>query len=418
MSQPEARLALLGGRPVHGGGWPAWPRIDDLAGVQEAIGRVLSSPHWTTRSSPAPELATRRAERLLAQRCGIRYALVVTSGSAAVELALRALGVGAGKEVVVPALGWYATAAAVSRVGGTPVFADVDPETSCLDPAAVAAVLTGRTAAVVAVHLHCAVADLAALRKIVDRCGIPLIEDAAQGHGGVYEGRPVGSHGAIGCFSFNQEKALAIGEGGAVVTDSETLYRRLHALRTDGYLPPEDGSFERPNPEVQGGNFCMSEIQAALLLTQLAAFDRQHVLRVRHAGRLEEELAGIQGVRPLSTAPATSIRPYYEFGMILDLDHFGDWPLPLIGRALGAELGAAVHPTDVPVTESPLYDPLRRRVAATPPQAAALQGRLLVFHHRLLLSPDACRAVPEALRKVLAAAERLKAAEVLSESAA
>jgi L-glutamine:2-deoxy-scyllo-inosose/3-amino-2,3-dideoxy-scyllo-inosose aminotransferase len=417
VNPPEPRLALLGGPPVHDGGWPAWPQAD-LASAQEAIGSVLSGPHWTVRSSPSPELATRRAERLLAERCGTRYGLAVTSGSAAVELALRALGIGPGQEVVVPALGWYATAAAVCRVGAAPVFADIDPETSCLDPAAAAAAITERTAAILVVHLHCAVADLASLTEVAERRGIYLIEDAAQAHGGAYAGLPVGGHGTIGCFSFNQEKALAIGEGGAVVTGSEVLYRRLHALRTDGYLPPEGGSFERPNPEVQGGNFCMSEIQAALLLAQIRAFDRQHELRLRHAARLEGELAGIPGVRPLSTAPATSVRPYYEFGMILDLDRFGDWPLPLVGQALGAELGAAIHPTDVPVTESPLFDPRRRAAAATPAQARALQGRLLVFHHRLLLSPEVCRAVPTALRKVLAAAGRLKAAEVLAGSAA
>ena len=412
----DSRLALLGGAPVFAGEWPVWPQIADLAAVQEAVASVLSNPHWTTRSSPGRELATTRAERLWAERCGVRHALLVTSGSSALELALRALGIGAGQEVVVPALGWYATAAAVCRVGATPVFADVDMETSCLAPAAVAAALSERTAAVLVVHLHCAVADLAALQEVVRPRGIPLIEDAAQAHGGAYEGRPVGSHGVIGCFSFNQEKTLAVGEGGAVVTDSEVLFRRMYALRTDGYLPPEEGAIEVPNPEVQGGNLCMSEIQAALLLPQIAAFDRQLQLRIRHAGELEAAVAGMQGVRPLTTSAATTVRPYYELGIVLDPDRPGDWPLSLLGRALSAELGAEVHPTDLPVTVSPLFDPQRRAAGATPPNAAALQERLLVFHHRLLLSPEITWAFPAALRKVLAAAERMEAAEVVDQT--
>jgi L-glutamine:2-deoxy-scyllo-inosose/3-amino-2,3-dideoxy-scyllo-inosose aminotransferase len=289
-------------------------------------------------------------------------------------------------------------------------------ETSCLAPAAVAAILTERTAAVVAVHLHCAVADLAALRDVVRPRGIPLVEDAAQAHGAAYAGRPVGGHGAIGCFSFNQEKTLAVGEGGAVVTDSEVLFRRMHALRTDGYLPPEEGAWEIPNAEVQGGNLCMSELQAALLLPQIAAFDRQHQLRIRHAGDLEAAVAEIPGIRPLTTPPATTLRPYYEFGVVLDPDRPGDWPLSLIGRALSAELGAEIHPTDLPVTASPLFDPRLRSAGATPPNAVALQERLLVFHHRLLLSPDIVWAFPAALRKALAAAERLGASEVLAQA--
>jgi len=413
----DSRLALLGGAPVFAGGWPVWPQIADLAAAQEAVASVLSTPHWSVRSSPGREMATTRAERLWAERCGVRHALLVTSGSAAVELALRALGIGAGQEVVVPALGWYATAAAVSRVGATPVFADVDLETSCLAPAAVAAALGERTAAVVAVHLHCAVADLEALAELVRPRGIPLIEDAAQAHGGVFAGRPVGSHGVIGCFSFNQEKTLAVGEGGAVVTDSEALFRRMHALRTDGYLPPEEGAIEIPNAEVQGGNQCMSEIQAALLIPQIAAFDRQLQLRIRHAGELEAAVAGIPGVRPLTTPSRTTVRPYYEFGIVLDPDRRpGDWPLSLIGRALSAELGAEIHPTDLPVTASPLFDPQYRFAGATPPDAATLQERLLVFHHRLLLSPDIIWAFPAALRKVLAAAERLRASEVVAQA--
>ena len=249
---------------------------------------------------------------------------------------------------------------------------------------------------------------------------MPLVEDAAQAPGGSFAGRPLGTHGAIGCFSFNQEKTLGIGEGGAVVTDDEALYRRLHAVRTDGYLPAEPGEtgrFHRPSAEVQGGNYCMSEVLAALLPPQMAVFDDQNRRRIGNAVRLEEALGDVEGVQPLETSPGTTERPYYEFGLVLDRQRFGDWSLELVGRALAAELGAPVHPTDPPVTECRQFDPGHRWSGDIPERAASLYSRLLVLHHRLLLSPEIVGAVPAALRKVRAAAERTAAAEVVSGSA-
>lgn len=403
-------LALLGGPPVYGGAWPRWPRLADPQGSLGHLRQVLEGDCWTVRCAGDEMSMTERFERDWAARCGTRYALAVTSGSAALELTLRALGVGPGQEVIVPALGWYATAAAVSRVGATPVFADVDAETTCVDAETVTRCLSPRTAAIIAVHLHCSQAELSELTALADARGVPLVEDAAQAHGGLYRGRPVGSWGRAGCFSFNQEKLLAAGEGGAVVTDDEDLYRRLYAVRTDGYRPTftyvRQGTCDG---EVQAANMCITELQAALLLTQLASFDEEHVLRNRHAAALAEALQEIGGVAALKTAGGTTSRAYYEFGFAYRPEEFGGWPLPLVCRALSAELAMDVHVTDAPVQTTPQF--AAAPGVEPPPGARRVCETLLVFHHRYLLSPRIVEAVPAAIRKVLNVARTLPPAD-------
>ncbi len=392
-------LALFGGRPVYSGGWDAWPRVRDMASVLRGFEEVLSGRCWTVRVPGAAPCQAEKAERAWAEYCETDFALTVTSGSGALELALSALGVGPGKEVIVPALGWYATAAAVCRVGATPVFADVDFDTSCIDPADVERRVSPRTAAIIAVHLHSALADLDGLSRIATAHDIPLIEDAAQAHGGRYRGRPVGSVGDVGCFSFNQEKQLAIGEGGGVTTRDPELFRLLYELRTDGYRPPRGGNRSfTPSGAVQGRNLCLGELQATLLLKQLEYFEEEHEARLDNARALEAELGRWPAVTPLKTADGTTRRTFYEFGMICEPGAFGDWPAEAVGRALAAEVGANVYQTDVPVQLSPLF--AGPPTSAPPPRAAELHERLLVFHHRLLLSPLVAEVVPEAVEKV------------------
>lgn len=401
-------LALLGGSPIFSGSWPQWPRLRNIDRTFQRFSEVLTGQRWTVRADGPTPYFTELAELAWAERCGTRYALAVTSGSMALELALRALRIGRGQEVVVPALGWYATAAAVSRVGATPVFADIDVQTSCIDPADLACRISERTAAIIAVHLHCALADLDSIAQIAEKHHLYVIEDAAQAHGGTYRGQPVGGIGDIGCFSFNQEKQLAAGEGGAVVTDSPDLYRLLYALRTDGYQQPAGASRQwHPEGTVQGMNCCMSELQAALLLSQIETFEDEHAIRLANGRNLEVALEGCESVVPLTTATGTTRKTAYEFGLVCQPNRFGNWPASLIGRALSAELSAGISQTDVPVQSSPLF------AGASPteslPKAAELYERLLVFHHRLLLYPRVSELVPEAIEKVSKVARQLPA---------
>ena len=357
MSSITPQLALLGGPPVHASTWPNWPRLTNAGEALRNLEEVLRSGCWTIRAEETTPSWVERFEREWAERCGSQFALAVTSGSTALELALRALRVKPGDEVLVPSLGWYATAAAVCRVGATPVFADVDVRTTCVDAGEVERHISQRTAAVIVVHLHCSQAEMDDLIALTDAHHLPLIEDAAQAHGAAYQGRPIGSMGKMGCFSFNQEKLISIGEGGAVVTGDPELYRRLYALRTDGNRPPVNNNIRslQSDGEIQGGNACLSELQAALLMSQLSSFDEDNALRNRHAKGLEAALRNIPEITLLQTARGATARSYYEFGFTCKSEKFGHWPLSLIGRALSAELGAEVHQTDEPVEVSPRF---------------------------------------------------------------
>jgi dTDP-4-amino-4,6-dideoxygalactose transaminase len=339
------------------------------------------------------------AEREIARLFGASHALLVASGTVAVELAVRALALPADAEVIVPALGWFATAAAVRRAEAQPVFVDVNVETSCLEPGAVEAAITPRTAALVAVHLHCAAAELDALLAIANKYGLALIEDCAQAHGTLYRDRPVGTFGQIGCFSFNQEKLVAVGEGGAVITSDDAIYQRLHALRTDGYVARGDQqrSFEA-HGGVLGGNACASEFAAALLLAQLATFPELNARRIANGRALEQALAGVPGVRPLGTAEGTSRRSWHEFALRIDSAKFGGWTCDQIAASLAEDLGFPIHRTDEPTQTSPLLhwtEPPRPA-----PNSERLYDSLLVFHHRILLDPRIVEALPAALYRL------------------
>lgn len=392
---------------THGSGdmpdWPTWPQIDIDAG-REGLGEVLRSAVWTVRVPGSQVSQTERAEAAFSAFCGSRYALLVSSGTTAVELAIRALAPSKGAKVIVPALGWFATAAAVTRAGAQPVFADVRPETSCIDPASVEELLDEDVVAVVAVHLHCAVADLHSLLHICESNGLTLIEDCAQAHGATYANRSVGTFGGIGCFSFNQEKLLAIGEGGCVVTSDDSLYQRLHALRTDGYVRrPGTQRAYTPNGQVMGGNGCTTEFAAALLDLQLAAFPRQQAIRNRTGARLINALQAIPGVLPLASERGTTDRSFYEFGFILDLNEFGGIPLDRCALLLSDALGFPIHRTDEPTETCPLLGPFRRRQA--PRGASELYDSMLIFHHRILLDDRICTLLPDALERLRTHAE-------------
>ncbi len=208
----------------------------------------------------------RRFERAFAEYLGVRFAVCLPSCTSAIHLSLLALGVGPGDEVVVPEITWIASAAPVSYVGATPVFADVDRRTWCLSPESFERSITPRTRAVIPVDLYGGVADLPAIREVAARRGIAIVEDAAQAIGSELLGRKAGAFGDIGVFSFHGSKTVTTGEGGMLVTDREDLYRRVLVLRDHGRRPDEPRMFW--NEEV-AHKYKMSALQAALGVAQL-----------------------------------------------------------------------------------------------------------------------------------------------------
>jgi dTDP-4-amino-4,6-dideoxygalactose transaminase len=247
-----------------------------------AIGEVLESGQLTM----GPKVA--ELEALLARACGTGHAVAVSSGTAALHLAVLALGVGPGDEVVVPAYTFPATASVVELAGARAVLADVDPDTFNLDLARLEAALSPRTKAVLGVHLFGRPLDWDALREAVPD-GVALVEDAAGALGARSRGRPCGSLGALGCLSFHPRKIVTTGEGGAVTTSDDALAERVRSLRHHGWSP-SDRYDDLPRP---GFNYRLPDVLCALGIPQLERLERLLAARERLAAGYEARLAGL-----------------------------------------------------------------------------------------------------------------------------
>lgn len=234
---------------------------------------------------------TARFEAELARRCGARYAVAVTSGTAAIFLALAGLGIGPGDEVVVPDLTFIATANAVALAGATPILADVDPRTLTLDPASFRSAIGPRTKAVVPVHVSGRAADMGAICEIARGAGIAVVEDAAEAFISRSAGRALGTIGDAGCLSFSPNKSITTGQGGAVLTDDSDLHGRLRELKDQG-RPVRGTGGDDIHPRV-GFNFKLTNLQSAVGLAQLevleARLERQRRIHALYAERLAGE---------------------------------------------------------------------------------------------------------------------------------
>ena len=251
-----------------------------------ALGRVCDSG-WFVLGPDVKQL-----EENIARYCRAAHAIGCASGSDALLLALMACGVGPGDEVVLPSFTFFGTASAVTRLGARPVFADIDPQTFNLDPAAVGRAVTLATKAILPVHLFGQSADMDAIGQIAEDAGVPVVEDAAQSIGAEWDGRRVGSIGDVGCFSFYPTKNLGgAGDGGMLTSRRDDLAQRLRLLRVHGMEP-------RYYHQVIGINSRLDSFQAAILNVKFAHLDRWTERRQANARRYTElfTAAGLEGV--------------------------------------------------------------------------------------------------------------------------
>jgi dTDP-4-amino-4,6-dideoxygalactose transaminase len=300
-----SKLAILGGEPIRKQPFTPWPQYkrSDIARIVS----VVESRHWggfPVPSKYAGEFATRFAELH-----GAKYAICLANGTVALFAAVQALGLKFGDEVIVPAYTWDGTAVAVLQAGAVPVFADVNPDTYCLDPKAVQAAITPRTRAIMPVHMAMRFADMAALLAIARQHKLVVIEDCAHAHGGQFQGRGAGAAGDAGCFSFQESKLMTAGEGGIVITNELSCYEALQSIINCG-RPSLTDQFEI---KVLGANYRMTELQAALLIGQLEMWPEFCEQRTRNAALLSKALSTLPQLRPLPPQVGLTRETIYNY---------------------------------------------------------------------------------------------------------
>jgi dTDP-4-amino-4,6-dideoxygalactose transaminase len=356
-----------------------WPIVSEAD--RAAVARVLDRGVFS--GAGAPEMKALESE--FADSVGARFCLATNSGTSALHIALAAAGVGAGDEVIVPALSFIATAQAVLHQGALPVFADVDPVTYNIDARDAARRVTSRTRAIVPVHLHGLPADMDGVDELARRHRLTVIEDAAQAHGARYKGRTVGTLGAMAAFSLNSTKNLPAGEGGLFVTDSEELYARAARVRFDGLEPPSKWDAGHPlddeadsHATVRGWMYLPGELTSALARAQLRRLAETTARAQRNAARLGERLERLSGVESPRVSPDRT-HVYHKYRVRFDPERAGSRlePAPLRDRvleALRAEGVEAVRWQTAPLPAHPLFASRERY----PNADAALASTLIV----------------------------------------
>ena len=268
----EQRLAIEGGEPVRTSPLPLeFPGVHHMDEEEvEAVVRVLRSRSLFRYYGIEPQREVEQFEADFARFVGVKHALAVSSGTGALHVALAALGVGPGREVIVPAYLWVAVASAVVNSGAIPVLADID-DTFCLDAAKLRQYISRKTAGIILIHMSGAAGNAPAVREIAREKGVFLLEDCAQCAGGKIEGQSVGTFGDIAIFSFQMNKNMTAGEGGCVVTNDPRLYNRAFACHDLGYARDEDGRLQFDDPALclWGRGYRLDELRAAVLRVQL-----------------------------------------------------------------------------------------------------------------------------------------------------
>jgi len=407
------KLAIHGGPPLRTSAWPRWPEWG--APERAALERVLASGSWG--GFPYPNLETRGFEREFAAFLGASHALACANGTFSLCLALQAGRISPGAEVVTSVYTFVGTAGGILAAGALPRFADVSPDSWCLDPAAVEAALTPRTEAVLPVHLGGGMADMDRLRELCERRGLLLVEDCAHAHGMQWRGRAAGTLGQLGSFSMQSSKLLSAGEGGCVTTSDRVLAERVASLLNCGRRDP---GFEPAVEPMLGHNLRMTEWQAAILRAQLERLPEQHERRARNARALEAAL-DVPGITPLWPDPRVTRRAFYCYLLRYDAREFAGVPRDHLVLALRAEGIPCSGLFYAPLHEEPLLafdprtNPLARggedwRRGSFPVASRAAHEESLWLPHELFLGSERdALDIAAALSKLRSRADDLRA---------
>jgi 3-amino-5-hydroxybenzoate synthase len=402
-------LALNGGPPAKRTPFPAWPEYDQRE--IDAVTQVIESRQWWRGNGS--EVAS--FEREFAAYHQTQHALAVTNGTHAIELALAAYDIGRGDEVIVPDFTFISTASGVLSAHAIPILVDVNPETYCIDPAAIEAAITPRTRAIIPVHMAGQVADMDAIREIAQRHNLVVIEDAAHAQGAEWRGERAGALHSAGVYSFQAFKLMSAGEGGLVLSNDGDFIERCFLYGNCG-RPRTDRTYQHT---LLGSNYRMSELQAAVLRVQLTRLDQQIAHRAANAALLDRMLAEVPGVTPQRHDPRVTRNPHYMYMFRYDPAAFGGLPRQefvdlLIAEGLPAFVAyLAIHQTPLfrertfgprwrgDLDLLPDYDALRC------PGAEAISSEGVWLHHRVLLGDERdLGEMVDAIKKIQAHALR------------
>lgn len=394
------KLAIEGGTPVREILLPYGHQWVDEADI-EAVVQVLRSA-WLTTGPKVTEF-----EEAFAKFVGARYAVAVSSGTAALHAAMYAIGIERGDEVIVPAMTFAATANCVVFQGGSPVFVDVDPETLLIDPDQVKAKIAARTKAVIAVDYTGQPCDYDALREVADRHGLTLVADACHGLGATYKGRLVGSLADLNVFSFHPVKHITTGEGGMIATDNPDFAERMrifrnHGITTDYRQREKQGSWFYEMVDL-GYNYRITDIQCALGLSQLNKLPGWVKRRQEIAQRYNAAFAEIPTVRPLGVRADVS-HAYHLYVVRFDLSRLRATRAEIFAALRAEGIGVNVH--YIPVHFHPFY---RERFGTGPglcPAAEAAYEEIITLPLFPRMGDNDVEDVITAVRKVVRAYQK------------
>lgn len=364
-----AELAVNGGTPVRTAAYPAWPEWDDRE--LDAVTSVIRSGTWG--GFPEPGTNASRFEEAFAAYQGARHGILMANGTVTMEVALKALGIGWGDEVIVPALTFAATAYAPMAAGALPVIVDVEPRTWTIDPALVESAITDRTRAIIPVHLGHQMADMDRLAEIAERHGLAIVEDCAHAPGQQWRGRGAGCIGDFGSFSHQSSKILTSGEGGTLLTGDDELARRAHSIIDCGRAKdPDEKEF------TFGANYRLGELHAAVLVVAMERFPEQQRQRAEAGKELERLAAGIDGVRIMPADERITRWSFYNYILAIDPDAFAGRTNENVCRALEAE-GIPAEVQYPPMSRYELFQPSLSRLPVAVEFADRLDPQAMSF---------------------------------------
>jgi len=364
-----AELAIRGGAAVRSQGFPSWPVWDERD--VDAVAEVVRSGNWGGFPEPGPNASEFEAKFAAYQ--GAKHGVLMANGTVTMEVALKALGIGWGDEVIVPALTFAATAYAPMAAGALPVIVDVTPETWTMDPEQVEAAVTQRTKAVMPVHLGHQMADMDAITRIAARHGLAVVEDCAHAPGQQWNGKGAGCIGDFGSFSHQSSKILTAGEGGTLLTNDDRLARLAHSIIDCGRAKDQE-----EKEFTFGANYRLGELQAALLVSQMGRFEEQRKERAATGAYFEELAPQVEGVRIMARDPRITRWSFYNYIFAIDPEAFAGARNVAVASALEAE-GIPAEVQYPPMNRYDLFDPLRSRLPVAVEHARRLDTANMSF---------------------------------------